>query len=176
MPTDSQEQLQRRATYLTLTGFFLTLLAIFGRREQRSRLTLNLSVTEVILLGLAVFRGGRLIAWDHVTEPLRAPFAQTVPDGSGAGDTVEPRGAGPRRALGELLSCPICSGTWVAAGLIYGLRLFPGPTRLLLAVLGATGAADLLNAAAEALSWHGAAERQRAGRLNREYGENTESS
>ena len=163
MSTDVREQLQRQATYLTLTGIFLALFGIFAGREQRSGQRLNLGPGEILLLCLAVFRGGRMIAWDHVTEPLRAPFAQTVPDSSGAGDTVEPRGTGAQQALGQLLSCPICSATWVAAALVYGLRLFPGPARLMLAIFGAAGAAELANAAAEALSWHGAAARQQAG-------------
>ncbi len=168
MTVDAREQREQRVTYLTLTGLFLTLFALMASREQKKGQKLELRLVDVILLGLAVFRGGRLIAWDHVTEPLRAPFTQTVPDSSGAGDSVEARGTGARLALGQLLSCPICSGTWVAAALVYGLRLFPGPARLLVTILGAVGAAELVNAGAEALSWHGAAARQEAGRANRE--------
>jgi hypothetical protein len=167
MPSDAHDEVQRRATYLTLTGLFLTLFGILAWREQRAGQRVNWGVAEVLLLGLAAFRGGRLIAWDHVTEPLRAPFTETVPDDSGAGDTVQPRGTGAQQALGQLLSCPICAGTWVAAGLIYGSRIFPGPARLMLAILGATGAAELANAAAEALSWHGATARRQSGQMAR---------
>ncbi len=167
-PSKHSEQRQRQVTYLTLTGLFLTLFGVMAGREQKTGQKLELGLVDFLLLGLAVFRGGRLIAWDHVTEPLRAPFTEVVPDPSGAGETVEAAGAGPRRALGQLLSCPICSGTWIAAALVYGLRLFPGPTRLMVTILGATGAAEFLNSAAEALSWQAAAARQDVGRTNRE--------
>ena len=69
-----------------------------------------------------------------------------------------------QHALGELLSCPICTGTWVAAGLVYGLHLAPRPTRVLLAIMSTTGVAHLLYSLTEALSWIGhAARRQAAG-------------
>jgi hypothetical protein len=168
MPSDLREQRQRRVTYLTLTGLFLTLFGVMARREQKTGQKLELRLVDMLLLGLAVFRGGRLIAWDHVTEPIRAPFTEVVPDPSGAGETVEAAGTGPRYALGQLLSCPICSGTWVAAVLVYGLRLLPGPTRLIMTILGVTGAAELLNSAAEAFSWQAAAARQETGRPYRE--------
>jgi hypothetical protein len=63
--------------------------------------------------------------------------------------------------LGELLSCPICAGTWVAAGLVYGLRLLPGPTRVLLAIMSTTGVAELCYSVTEALDWTARANRRR---------------
>lgn len=65
--------------------------------------------------------------------------------------------------LGELLSCPICIGTWAAAGLVYSLHLAPRPTRVLLAVMSSTGVAQVLNESTEALSWSGRAARHQAG-------------
>lgn len=70
---------------------------------------------DLTLLALATFRLGRLIAYDRVMEPFRQFFTQTVPDATGAGDSVEPKGHGVQQALGQLISCPICAGTWVAA-------------------------------------------------------------
>jgi len=55
--------------------------------------------------------------------------------------------------IGELIACPICSGTWIAAALVYGLHLLPGPTRILMTIMSTTGAAELMNAASAALSW-----------------------
>jgi hypothetical protein len=63
-----------------------------------------------------------------VTEPYRAPFTQTVSDCTVSGDTVEATVTGWQRAIGELIACPICTGTWVAAALVYGLELAPRPT------------------------------------------------
>jgi hypothetical protein len=55
-------------------------------------------------------------------------------------------------------------GTWVAAILTYGLHLLPGPTRVLLTMMGAAGAAELLGSATEAMSWSGAESRVRVGK------------
>jgi len=62
-----------------------------------------------------------------------------------------------RRALGELVSCPTCIGTWIAAGSVYGLRLAPAQTRAFLAFMAAGGVAELLDYATEALDKGGRA-------------------
>ncbi|NLG95792.1 MAG: DUF1360 domain-containing protein [Chloroflexi bacterium] len=115
----------------------------------------SLSWMDLVLLAFATYRLGHLIAYDRVTEPLRSFFTKTVPDPTGAGDTVEPKGKGFQQAFGQLLSCPICSGTWVAALLVYALYLFPGPTRVFLVMTAAIGAAELINAASEMFCWTG---------------------
>ncbi len=154
---------QQRATYLTLIAAFLSLVAFFARRERGRDDELELRPIDLALLGLASYRAGRLAAYDRVTEPLRAPFTETKEDESGAGETVEAKGTGIRKALGELLSCPTCAGTWAAALLVFGLRLAPRFTRLLLTILGATGIAELLDAGAEVLTWTGQTARKEAG-------------
>ncbi len=73
------------------------------------------------------------------------------------------KGHGVQRAIGELLSCPICVGTWAAAGMVYGLHLAPRPTRVFLSIMGATGAAELMFEASEALGWIGRAARRQCG-------------
>ncbi len=95
----------------------------------------------------------------EVAAPLRAPVTEVVPDGSGAGETVVAAGSGWRWTPGELVSCPICIGTWVAAGLVYGLHLAPRPTRVFLAIMSATGVAQVLTETPEALTWTGRAAR-----------------
>ena len=162
MPS-KQKTREERATYLTLIGLFFSLFTGFLLHKRRHNEELNLRPFDFTLLGFATYRLGRLAAFDKVSEPLRQPFTKTEPDPSGAGETVAPKGAGARRALGELLSCPICSGTWIAAMLVYGLGLAPGPTRAFLAIMSAIGVAELLNAATEALQWTGEAERKQAG-------------
>jgi hypothetical protein len=44
-----------------------------------------------------------------------------------------------RTAPEELISCPICAGAWVAAGLVYGLRIAPRFTGAPLAIMSAVG-------------------------------------
>lgn len=153
---------QRRAAYTALTGSFLTIfsgMALATRKRKHKTPT----PMEFLQLGLATYRLGRLISYDKVFEPYRAPFTKTVPDASGEGDTVEPKGRGVQAAIGDLICCPICSGTWVAAALVYGLNLFPNVTRLFISIMSAVGAAELLNAATEALQWNGQLAREQAG-------------
>ncbi len=120
---------------------------------------------DLTLLSFATFRLGRLIAYDRVAEPLRAPFTKTVRDLSGAGNTVVPKGKGVRRALGQLISCPICAGTWVAAFLVVLMYYFPGPAHAFLVMTAAIGGAELIHNATEAFCWTGTVNRARAGRI-----------
>ena len=160
---------QRReaVTKVSLTAFFLLLFVlaayIFAGKQAAGRQPLTLGWLDLALLGLATLRLGRLVAYARVMEPLRQPFAVTLPDPTGAGDTVEPRGSGVRGALGQLLVCPICAGTWMAALLVYGLYALPAPTRLFLWMTAAISLAELLNAMLEALSWGGQYARTQAG-------------
>lgn len=115
----------------------------------------NPSWLELFLLGFGTYRLGRLIAYDRVMEPFRQFFTTTALDQTGAGDSVSPKGQGFQQSIGQLICCPICAGTWVAALLTYLLILFPGPTRVFLTMATAVGVAELLGAVTEAASWGG---------------------
>ncbi|MBI4788997.1 MAG: DUF1360 domain-containing protein [Chloroflexi bacterium] len=156
-------RVERRATYSALTGLFLAIFTGFTMSKSRKGNDVVIKPFDLIQLALATFRLGRLVSYDQVFETYRAPFTRTVQDPSGMGMTVEAKGKGARAAIGDLLCCPICSGTWIAAGLVYGLNLFPRATRTVLAIFSAVGAAELLNAATEALQWTGQLARERAG-------------
>jgi hypothetical protein len=161
MTVEEKTKTQQRATYVTLIGIFTTLLSLFSLKKGRQW---QLKPFDLVLLSLASYRAGHLIAFDKVTEPLRQPFTKVQQDPSGAGDTVVPKeDSGAKKALGELLACPTCVGTWVAAFLTYGLMLVPGPTRVLLAILSSTGVAEWLHSSNEALKWNGQLARNRAG-------------
>lgn len=164
MDHQQQEKLedQEQATYLALIGIVLGLFAAFSRRDLHRHQAIKLSGLDLSMLGLAAFRTGQLVTYDKVTEPLREPFTETKPDSYGTSQTTVPEGRGVRRALGSLLSCPICVGTWVSAFLVYGLRVAPIPTRLFLAFMSAIGLAELLNSANEALTWSARTERKLA--------------
>ncbi len=156
-----QEQEQReRLTYMTLVGLFLGVLGLFLGRERGGKQDFAIDPRDLALLGLATYRAGRVVAYDRVAEPFRAPVTETVPDEFDAGENVVAEGVGVRKAIGELVSCPTCVGTWVAAGLVYGLHLAPGPTRIFAAILGVSGLAEIVDDAAEALSWSAQAARK----------------
>ncbi len=148
MAEKKHDQQEEGGTYLTLLGIFLSLFSVFATRAKKGY---ELKPFDLALLGLATYRAGRLVAYDKVTSPLRTPFTRTEKGESGE-EQVVAKGTGIQKALGELISCPTCIGTWIAAVLIYMRGILPGPTNLLVAILGVTGAAELLDNAATALS------------------------
>jgi hypothetical protein len=153
---------QEQGTYLSLIGIFLAIFAVFAKREQDRHTQSAPTGLDLVMLGLSTFRAGHLISHDQVTEPLRAPFTRTEPDSYGTSEDTVPDGSGARKAIGSLLACPTCIGTWAAAAMVYGLRVAPAPTRLFLAIMSAAGLAEMLTSANEALSWTGSAERKQA--------------
>ncbi|HET9014334.1 MAG TPA: DUF1360 domain-containing protein [Thermomicrobiaceae bacterium] len=159
---DRRDRRESRATRLTLTGVFFGALLTFATRGLGRGKELSLRPFDLLLLGLAASRTGRVVAFERVAEPLRAPFTETVPDDSRVDETVVAEGRGVRFALGELLSCPLCVATWAAALLVYGLHLAPRPTRVFLAIMGATEVAEVTFQSTEALTWVAEAARRRA--------------
>ncbi len=156
-------RLEKRVTYTSLSGIFMGLFALFTLTRGRKGNLVEIKPFDLVQLGLASYRLGRLVSYDKVFEAYRAPFTRTVPDPSGEDMTVVPRGKGSRSAIGELIACPICAGTWVAAGLVYALNLFPNATRTFLAIMSSIGLAEFINAATEALQWSGQLAREKAG-------------
>ena len=119
-----------------------------------------------VLLALAAYRGGRAVAFNAVFEWLRSMLGcRVVRDTSGAGENNEPcEETGIMQALGELVTCPICSGTWFAMGLLVINSLSPEMGKGLIVVLAAAGVAELLHWASEYLSWSGRNARVQSGK------------
>jgi len=137
-------------------GSFLALMGVYGTltaglagavRARGQGLPEHISPGDLALVTVATAELSRLLAKDPVTSPLRAPFT-TFNGTSGEAELAEEvRGSGPRKAVGELVTCPFCLGQWVATGLLFGLVLAPRPTRLAASVLTAVGGASVLQLA-----------------------------
>jgi hypothetical protein len=99
---------------------------------------------QVLLSAAAIHKLSVLLTRDPVTSPLRAPF--TVYEGTAGPAELDEdaRGTGARHAVGELVTCPFCTGVWVAGGLTAGLVFLPRATRLGIGTLAALAGADLL--------------------------------
>jgi hypothetical protein len=165
MPTrgiDSKNSAAKLGLITVFLGTFLGFVAASPARQRHVR-RLNLPPSDWALLIGATFRLGRMVAFDKIFEPVRAPWTTTTRDRTGAGQSVEPRGHGAQRAIGELISCPICAGTWISAGLVYFLHTFPGPARLFMMIMSTIGAVEILNALTEHLSWTGSEARTEVG-------------
>jgi len=109
MSNDQHADTERHATYTALSGLFLSLFAAFSLRNKKYHKHLQLKPFDLVQLGMATFRLGRMISYDKIMEVYRLPFTKTAEDVSGVGKTTVPKGSGIQRAVGELISCPICS-------------------------------------------------------------------
>ena len=104
----------------------------------------RISPWDAALIAVATHKLSRLIAKDPVTSPLRAPFTSYRGTQGPAELSEEVRGQGGRKTVGELVTCPFCTGVWVATGLTAGLVYLPRTTRLAMGTLAALAGADML--------------------------------
>jgi hypothetical protein len=148
--------------YATIVGVFAGGLALAGGlarmlgRDPREHTWLDLAT-----LSAATFKAARTIARDEVTSFIREPF---VKGRAHEGDEEEPvETGGMEQAIGELVTCSRCTGTWAAAGLASAQVLAPRFGRLLTWTLAGAGISDVLQAAFAAL-------RHKANELERREG------
>jgi hypothetical protein len=118
---------------MLFTGLFLILFGIFswwitGVNSAQKRF----SLWEFFLLSMATFRMIRLFVYDSVTSYVRNFLGQFD--------------SGPLRTLADLLSCPWCTGVWMAFFILVLYSLFPFAYYLiiLLAMAGAGSFIQLL--------------------------------
>ena len=104
---------------------------------------------DFVVLGAASFKAARTLSHDEVTSFLRDPF---VKGKAHAGEDEEPVQGGMEQAVGELVTCSRCGGTWAAAALATTQILAPRFGRLLTWSLGAAAANDFLQATFAALT------------------------
>ena len=115
---------------------------------------------DLIVLGIATFKAAQTISHDEVASFLRDPFVVGEAH-EGGEDAVETGDL--RQAIGELVTCPRCIGTWVAAGLTCTQVVAPRFGRVLTWSLAAAGANDYLSAGFAALTNKSNELEQRAG-------------
>ena len=105
---------------------------------------------DLFVLCAATFKAARTVARDEVTSFIREPFVQGK---AHSGDDEEPvQTGGLDQAIGELVTCSRCVGTWVAAGLATTQILAPRVGRLLTWSLATAGINDFLQAGFAALT------------------------
>ena len=104
---------------------------------------------DLVVLAAASFKAARTLAHDEVTSFMREPFVQGE---AHEGDEDPIQSGDYRQAIGELVTCSRCGGTWAAAFLASTQILAPRFGRLLAWSLGAAGLNDFLQAAFAALT------------------------
>lgn len=130
------------ADYAIVEVVFLAALsgvaALTRRRESDGEPAIPLR--ELPLLAAGTFALADVIAKEKVSTWLREPFVEESADHK----PLRPEGSGLRYAVGELLTCTRCVGTWSALALV-GLRTAsPAAGRAVSTVLALAGANDVL--------------------------------
>jgi Protein of unknown function (DUF1360) len=136
--------------YAAIVGVYVGGLGVAGLaarafgRNPSCQTTLDFAV-----LSAASFKAARTLAHDEVTSFLRNPFVQ---GDAHEGDEEPVESGDVRQAIGELVTCSRCGGTWAAAGLAVSQILSPRFGRLLTWSLAAAGVNDWLQAGYAALT------------------------
>ncbi len=116
-------------------------------KVARGELPERVNPQDILLLGIATHKITRILTKDWVTAPIRAPFT-TYEKSLGDGEVAESsRGSGLQRATGDLLTCPWCSGPWVATALAGGIILAPRLTRMVSSIFASVTLSDWLHIA-----------------------------
>lgn len=140
------------AAYAGLVGIFNAAFAAFlvVAKKANRPIPERVGLGDIVLFGVATHKLSRLLTKDVVTSSLRAPFTEFEGQAGLNEVNEKPRGTGMQRALGELLSCPFCTGQWIAAFFAYGLVLSPRITRLVGSIFAMLTLSDFLHLAYEA--------------------------
>jgi len=104
---------------------------------------------DFLVLSAAAFKAARTLARDEVSSFLREPFVEGE---AHEGDETPVETGDYRQAIGELVTCSRCVGTWSAAALATSQILAPRFGRLLTWSLAAAGVNDWLQAGFAALT------------------------
>ena len=133
-PTDARDYAALNLTFVALLG------GVAASRRARENAE-GIELRELAPLGAATFALSKAVTREKVTTWAREPFVEEEPGGE-----RRPRGRHLRYAMGELLTCTRCVGTWSALGIV-GLRASsPRAGRLVTAVLTASAINDFLQA------------------------------
>jgi len=83
----------------------------------------SVSGADILLITLATYRLIRLFVYDKITAFFREQFFDVV-EVEGVTILMKPE-KGPRRTLGDLITCPWCFGIWASAMVIFFYFLTP---------------------------------------------------
>ena len=150
VPAHGAEASPPYPAYAAIVGTFVGGLGVAGIAARAlDRNPACQTPLDFVVLAAASFKAARTLARDEVTSFLREPFVEGEAHEGGE----EPLETGDfRQAIGELVTCSRCGGTWAAAALATTQILAPRFGRLLTWSLAAAGANDWLQAGYAALT------------------------
>jgi len=129
--------------YAGIAGTFLAgVIGVSGLAAARKRPLQEFGAIDLTMLGLATFKASRIVARDRITSFVREPLVEgKAYDGA---DEQPVQDGGMQQALGELVTCTRCIGTWAGAALASTQILTPRTGRLLTSVLAGGALNDFL--------------------------------
>jgi hypothetical protein len=142
-PTVSPGSSRPYGAYAAITGSFLGSVALVAAASRRRDDLPRYTPLEATTLALATFKAARTLARDDVASFIREPFTR---------DERPVETGDVRQAIGELVTCTRCVGTWAAAGLVATEVFTPSFGRILIRTLAVGGANDWLQAGFAALA------------------------
>lgn len=131
--------------YAAIAGSFVAGLGAVAALARRSP---PATALDLFALSAATFKASRTLSREKVASFVREPFVEGHAE---LGEDERPEGEGLHRAVGELLLCTRCIGTWSAAALASSQMLTPRFGRLVTWTLAAGAANDFLQAGFAAL-------------------------
>lgn len=150
-----------RAFFFLFTMLFFTEIYVISTKIEN---ILDAPVFVWVLIGFATLRLAHTVSFNGVAEWMRFLFVKEVEDTSGAGNSLEAKD-GFFNVIGQLLTCPICSGTWSAMFLV-SVYVFSQTIGLaFIIVLGVAGISEMLHWASETFEWTGRSAREVSGTL-----------
>lgn len=90
----------------------------------------KMSLVELIVYGLAVYRASRFIIEDHLPEPIRNAIWRKFP---------------PSHGIGYLITCYWCTSFWVASIIIICSILIPSVVFIICAILALSAIAGIVS-------------------------------
>jgi len=139
-PVAAQTERPPYEAYAAIAGAFV---AGLGTVAALARRPPPATALDLVALSAATFKASRTLSRERVGSFVREPFVEGVDE--------HPSGEGLQRAVGELVTCTRCVGTWTAAVLASTQMLTPRFGRALTWTLAAGAANDFLQAGFTAL-------------------------
>jgi hypothetical protein len=146
-PTAERDSQTYAVDYAAINAVWVALAAglIASTRARASRDPITNK--ELIPLSAATFALSKAVARERIGTWVREPFVDEE-------DGQQPKGGRLRRALGELVTCTRCVGTWSALGVV-GLRIVhPEAGRTVSMILASSAANDWMQSGFKLLNEH----------------------
>ena len=124
--------------YATLAAGFWAVFALFVL-TSRDRIPDRIRWSDLFAIALTSYKMSRVITKEDIAAFVRAPVTEDP-------EAQQPKPDGMARVLGELVTCPYCTGLWFSSGLSYAHVTLPRETPSLTTIFGSYAIPDFLHA------------------------------